>query len=81
MADTLYENLSAIRLLEKIGFQKVLYNGTECFVFGRRASGSFDIRKLSGERVNAGVSYKKLTPVEKRKTILTERRTALPPHA
>ena len=53
-------------------FDKVLYKGTECFVFGRRSSGSFDIRKLDGEKVSAGVSYKKLTPLEKRKTILTE---------
>ena len=62
-------------------FDKVLYSGSECFIFGRRASGSFDIRKLSGEKVNAGVSYKRLKPVERRKTILTERRAALPPHA
>ena len=41
-------------------FDKVLYNGLECFIFGRRSSGSFDIRKFDGTRVNAGISYKKL---------------------
>lgn len=41
-------------------FDKVMYNSTECFIFGRRSSGSFDIRKFDGTRVNTGISYKKL---------------------
>ena len=41
-------------------FDKVLYDSLECFIFGRRKSGSFDIRKFDGTRVNAGISYKKL---------------------
>ena len=41
-------------------FDKVMYNSTECFIFGRRSSGSFDIRKFDGARVNTGISYKKL---------------------
>lgn len=41
-------------------FDKVLYDGLECFVFGRRSSGSFDIRLFDGTKVNAGISYKKL---------------------
>ena len=47
----------------------------------RRSSGNFDIRLLDGTRLNAGVSYKKLIPLSKRKNFLTEevtRRT--PPH-
>ena len=51
-------------------FDKVLYDGIECFVFGRRASGSFDIRKLDGTKVKAGISYKKLVLLEKRKNFL-----------
>lgn len=62
-------------------FDKVRYKGQECFVFGRRTSGSFDMRKLDGARISAGVTYKKLKLLEKRKTILTERRTALIPMA
>ena len=54
-------------------FDKVVYQGVECFIFGRRARGGFDIRKLNGEKINSEVSYKKLNPLEKRKTILTER--------
>lgn len=55
-------------------FDKVYYNGMECFIFGRRSSGSFDIRMLDGTKVNAGVSYKKLRLIEKRRSILTQRR-------
>ena len=60
-------------------FDKVLYNKEECFIFGRRSSGSFDVRNLKGETLNPGVSYKKLKLIEKRKTILIERRKAIPP--
>lgn len=54
-------------------FDKVLYNRTECFIFGRRTSGSFDIRKINGEKINASISYKKLSLLEKRTTQITER--------
>ena len=57
-------------------FDKVRFNKQECFIFGRRASGSFDIRKLDGTSINAGVSYKKLKHLETRKTYITERRAA-----
>lgn len=46
----------------------------ECFIFGRRSSGSFDIRLLDGTKLSAGVSYKKLKLIEKRKSYLIERR-------
>lgn len=55
-------------------FDKVLYKGKECFVFGRRSNGYFDIRTLDGTKLSAGVSHKKLKLLEKRKTYLTERR-------
>ena len=62
-------------------FDKVLYNGIECFIFGRRASGYFDIRKLDGTKVKAGISYKKLILIEKRKNFLItkEGNGAIPP--
>ena len=41
-------------------FDKVRYDGIDCFIFARRTSGSFDIRKFDGTRVKAGISYKKL---------------------
>lgn len=55
-------------------FDKVLYEGQECFIFGRRSSGYFDIRKLDGTRIHASASYKKLTRVEYARTLLIERR-------
>lgn len=60
-------------------FDKVRYKNTECFVFGRRASGYFDIRKLDGTKVHAGISCKKLKLLETCKHYLTERKNAIPP--
>lgn len=57
-------------------FDKVRYKGHKCYIFGRRATGSFDIRTLDGTKLSAGVTYKKLKLLEMRKNILTERRTA-----
>lgn len=56
-------------------YDKVQYQGQECFIFGRRTSGYFDIRLLDGTRVSASVSYKKLTLLQKRTNYLTERRS------
>ncbi|MCI6907417.1 MAG: hypothetical protein MR830_10615, partial [Succinatimonas sp.] len=61
-------------------FDKVLYQGKVYFVFGRRQSGYFDIRDLSGNKVNKGsISFKKLKLLERAKHYLTEKRTAIPP--
>ena len=54
-------------------FDKVKYKGQNCFIFGRRSSGSFDIRKLDGTKISDGVSYKRLKPLTKSGTMLTER--------
>lgn len=56
-------------------FDKVSYNNKEYFIFGRRQSGFFDIRSLSGEKVNNGsISCKKLKFAATRTYHLTERR-------
>lgn len=55
-------------------YDKVLYNGQECFIFGRRSTGRMDIRLLDGTRVSASAGYKNLKLLEKRKHYLTERR-------
>ena len=60
-------------------FDKVGCGNLECFIFGRRSSGYFDIRKLDGTKVHAGISCNKLKLLETAKRILTERRTAIPP--
>ena len=56
-------------------FDKVKYGGQVGFIFGRRSSGYFDIRKLNGEAIHKSASYKKLKLLDTRKTLLLERKT------
>lgn len=51
-------------------FDKVACCGQEGFIFGRRSSGYFDVRKLSGEKISAGISCKKLTLKERAGSLL-----------
>lgn len=63
-------------------FDKVRFENEDYFIFGRRISGQFDIRDLNGNKVNKGsISCKKLRLLQKRKTMLIERRMAFPPTA
>lgn len=63
-------------------FDKVYCKGQICFIFGRRESGSFDVRHLDGTKVSAGITYKKMRLLEHRSTLLTEAiRRESPPHA
>ena len=67
------------RLFDLVSYEGILY-----YVFGRRVSGYFDIRKLDGTKANNGsVSYKKLKLINTQKTILTERRNSgsIPPRS
>lgn len=41
-------------------FDKVRYNGIECFVFGRRQRGNFNIRLIDGTTIHTGVNYQRL---------------------
>ena len=61
-------------------FDKVSVDGVECFVFGRRATGYFDLRKLNGDVVSRSKSYKQLKLLQKRKGLLIERRIAVHSH-
>lgn len=45
-------------------FDKVMYNGELCYIHGRRTSGYFDIRKLSGTKVSSSVNCKSLRLVQ-----------------
>jgi len=60
-------------------FDKVLYKGQECFIFGRRSAGSMDLRLLDGMHVNTSAGYKHLKLVESRKNYIIERRMTIPP--
>lgn len=58
------------RLFDLVEYQKDLY-----YIFGRRYSGFFDIRKLDGTKVNKGsISCKHIRLVDTRKTIIIEKR-------
>ena len=58
-------------------FDKVLYDHQECFVFGRRSSGYFDVRMLNGTKVHASANCNKLRLLEMANGLLTERSAAL----
>ena len=53
-------------------FDKVSYNKQECFVFGRRKSGYFDLRLLDGTKVHASANCKKLEFLETASTMLRQ---------
>lgn len=55
-------------------FDKVKYGKQTGFIFGRRSSGYFDLRKLNGEVIHRSAFYKKIQLLETRKPFLTERR-------
>lgn len=60
-------------------FDKVKYKGQECFIFGRRSSGYFDLRKLNKIVIYRSASYKDLELIQKSNSLLIERRMAIPP--
>ena len=45
-------------------FDKVLFDGQECFIFGRRQSGDFVLRLLDGTKVAEHANYKNLKLIE-----------------
>lgn len=57
--------VKGFRLYDKVG-----YEGKECFVIGRRSNGSFAIRLLDGTKVHDGINSKKLQFLETKRTIL-----------
>lgn len=66
--------VKGFRLYDKVEYQKKQY-----FIFGRRCSGYFDIRDLSGNKVNKGsISYKKLKLIEPQRCYLIEIRKESP---
>ena len=46
-------------------YDKVLYQGKECFVWARRTSGSFLLRTIDGAKVKDGVGYRHLALLER----------------
>ena len=59
-------------------FDCVRYQGRVCFVFGRRSSGYFDLRRLDGRKISASASHKQLKVVQRASACLVERMAATP---
>ena len=51
-------------------FDKVLWHSIECFVFGRRKTGYFELRTLDGTKVHASAKAKELILLETANTFL-----------
>lgn len=60
-------------------FDCVYYQGTVCFVFGRRSTGYFDLRTLDGTKIHASASVKKLKVLQRASACLVERGSGIPP--
>lgn len=54
-------------------WDKVLYDGQECFISARRTTGYFKLIKLDGTVIHNSASVKKIILLEPRKAYLTER--------
>ena len=54
-------------------WDKVLYNGQECFISGRRSSGYFALKKLDGTAITNSISFRKLRLLEPAINYLIER--------
>ena len=55
-------------------YDKVLWKGQKCFIFGRRSTGRMDLRLLDGTHINASVGYKNLKLLKMRSSYLIEQR-------
>ena len=62
-------------------FDKVNYNNQECFIFGRRSTGYFDLRTLEGVSIHKSANCKLLKLLEQRNGLLLERRLAIHPRS
>ena len=73
---------TAPRFIQGFGrFDKVLWKGQECFIFGRRMTGYFDLRLLDGTKIHASAKIKDLKILEAARTFLTEIRRAHSPNS
>ena len=55
-------------------YDKVLWKGQKCFIFGRRTTGRMDLRLLDGTHINASVGYKNLKLLKMRSSYLIEQK-------
>jgi len=53
-------------------FDHVLYKDQECFIFGKRTSGYFDLRTLDGTVIHRSASWKQIRKLQASQTILIQ---------
>ena len=54
------KNQSAHLVFGFARFDRVKYDKKECFVYGRRTSGYFDLRDIDGSKIHTAASVKKI---------------------
>jgi len=54
-------------------FDRVRYDGKECFVYGRRTSGSFDLRDIDGSVITHSVTRKKIKLIRHENSIIIKK--------
>lgn len=59
-------------------FDKVIWKTIECFIYGRRATGYFELRTLNNIKLSNSIQYKELKLIERAKTLLIELRLLNP---
>lgn len=53
-------------------FDQVLHKSCECFIFGKRTSGYFDLRTLDGIVINRSASWKQIRKLQTSQTMLVQ---------
>lgn len=53
-------------------YDKVLWKGQKCFIFGRRSTGRMDLRLLDGTHLNTSVGYKNIKLLDMRSNYIVE---------
>lgn len=53
-------------------FDKILWKHKECFIFGRRKTGYFDLRKLDGTKIHTSAKAKEIILLQSASTFLIE---------
>ena len=54
-------------------FDRVRYDGKECFVYGRRTSGYFDLRDIDGSKIHASAPVKKIKLIRHENSIIIKK--------
>ena len=54
-------------------FDRVRYDGKECFVYARRTSGYFDLRDIDGTRIHATAPVRKIKLIRHENSIIIKK--------